>query len=45
MKTLIHLGKSGDSCFRAHPYHNLFSLVISFVLAVLAVLILAVTAK
>jgi hypothetical protein len=45
MKTLIHFGRSGDSAFRAHPHHSLFSLVVSFVLAVLAVLILAVSAK
>jgi hypothetical protein len=45
MKTLIHFGRSGNSYFRAHPHHTLFSLVASFVLAVLAMLILAVTAK
>jgi hypothetical protein len=45
MKTLIRFSRSGDSYFRAHPLHNLFSLVISFVLAVLAVLILTVSAK
>lgn len=45
MKTLIHFGRSDDSHFRPHPHHNLLSLVVIFVLAVLAVLILAVTAK
>jgi len=45
MKTLLHFGRSGDCFSRAHSYHNLFSLVVPFVLAVLAVLILAVTAK
>ena len=45
MKTLMHLSRSGDSSFRPHPHHTLFSLVASFVLAVLAMLILAVTAK
>ena len=45
MKTLTHLSRSGDSYFRAHPHHTLFSLVVSVVLAVLAVLIFAVSAK
>lgn len=45
MKTLMHFRRSGDSYFHAHPLHNLFSLVVSFVLAVLAVLILTVSAK
>jgi hypothetical protein len=45
MKTLLHFGRSGGSYFRAHPHHSLFSLVASFVLAALAVLILAVSAK
>lgn len=45
MKTLIHFSRSGDSYFHSHPYHRLFSLVVTFVLAVLAVLIFAVSAK
>jgi hypothetical protein len=45
MKTLTHFSSSGDGYFRAHPHHTLFSLVVSFVLAVLAVLIFAVPAK
>jgi len=45
MKTPTHFSRSGDRYFRAHPHHHLFSLIASFVLAVLAVLILAVTAK
>jgi hypothetical protein len=45
MKTLLHFSRSGDHHFRPHPYNTLFSLVASFVLAVLAMLILAVTAK
>ena len=45
MKTLMHIGRSGDRYFRPHPHHTLLSLVVTFVLAVLAVLILAVTAK
>jgi hypothetical protein len=45
MKTPTRFGRSDDRYFRAHPHHHLFSLIASFVLAVLAVLILAVTAK
>jgi hypothetical protein len=45
MKTQMHFSRSGDSYFRAHPHHTLFSFVVSFVLAVLAVLIFAVSAK
>jgi hypothetical protein len=45
MRTLEHFRRSGDSHFHAHPFHPLFSLVASFVLAVLVVLILTVTAK
>ena len=45
MKTLLHFSGSGDSYFRAHPLHTLFSLVVSFVLVVLAVLIFTVSAK
>ena len=29
MKTLLHFSGSGDSYFRAHPLHTLFSLVVS----------------
>jgi len=45
MKTLTHFSRSGDRHFRTHPHHHLFSLIASFVLAVLAVLMLTVTAK
>ncbi len=45
MRTLEHFRRSGDSHFHAHPFHNLFALVVSFVLAVLAVLTLTVSAK
>ena len=44
MKTL-HFRRSGDSYFHAHRHHNLFYLVVNFILAVLAVLILTVSAK
>jgi hypothetical protein len=45
VKLLIQFRRPGDSYFRAHPLHALFSLVGGFVLAVLAVLVLAVAAK
>ena len=45
MKTVMHSSRSDDSYSRAHPHHTLFSLVVSFVLAVLAVLIFTVSAK
>ncbi len=45
MKTLLHFSRSGASYFRAHPHHTLFSLVVTFVLAVMVVLIFAVSAK
>jgi hypothetical protein len=45
MKTLIHLKRHGDSYFHLHPQHVILSLVASFVLAVLVVLILASSAR
>jgi len=45
MRTLLHLRRPADSHFHPHPFHPLFSIVASFVLAILAVLILAVSAR
>jgi len=45
MGTLLHSRRPADSHFHPHPFHPLFSLVASFMLAILAVLILAVSAK
>ena len=45
MKTLLHSRQLADSHSHSHPFHLLFSLVASFVLAILAVLMLVVTAK
>jgi hypothetical protein len=45
MKTLIHLKGHGNSHFHLHPQHAVFSLVASFVLAVLVVLILVLSAR
>jgi hypothetical protein len=45
MKTLMHLKGHGNSNFHLHPQHALFSLVASFVLAVLVVLILVSSAR
>ena len=45
MKTLIHLKRHGGSYFHLHPQHAIFSLVASFLLAVLVVLILVSSAR
>jgi len=45
MKVPLHFRRSGPGHIREHDLHTLFSFVASFVLAVLAVLILAVSAK
>ena len=45
MKTLIHFSGHGDSYFHAHPLHATFSLIASFVLAVLVVLMLVLSAR
>jgi hypothetical protein len=45
MKTLIHLKSHGNTYFHFHPQLALFSLVASFVLAVLVVLILVSSAR
>jgi len=45
MKTPIHLKRHGDNYFHLHPSHAMFSLVASFVLAVLIVLVLVSSAR
>ncbi len=45
MRPLEHLRRSDDSHLHAHPFHTLFALVVGFVLTVLAVLTLTVSAK
>jgi hypothetical protein len=45
MKGLVHFRKSGHSHLGEHDLYPLLSFVASFVLAVLAVLILTVSAK
>lgn len=45
MKTLLHLRKSSDSYFQAHPLQNFSWLAVSLFLALLAVLIFAVPMK
>jgi hypothetical protein len=45
MKTLIHFKGHGDGYFHPHPQHVVFSLVASFVLAVLVVLVLVSSAR
>jgi hypothetical protein len=45
MKTMIHLKGHGNRGFHLHPQHEVFSLLASFVLAVLVVLILVMSAR
>ena len=45
MKTPIQLKRHGDSYFHLHPLHSVFSLIASFVLAVLIVLMLVRSAR
>jgi hypothetical protein len=41
----MHLKRHGDSYFHLHPLHAVFSLIASFVLAVLIVLTLVPSAR
>ena len=45
MKTPIHLKRHGDSYFHLHPLHAVFSLIASFVLAAVIVLMLVRSAR
>lgn len=45
MRPLLHLRKSSDIYLRGHPFHSLLLFLVTFLLAVLAALILAVPAK
>ena len=45
MRTPMHLKRHGDSYFHLHPLHAVFSLIASFVLAVLIVLTLVPSAR
>jgi hypothetical protein len=45
MRTLIHLQSHGNSHFHFHPQHALFSLIASFVLALLIMLVLVPSAR
>lgn len=45
MKTLIHLNRHEDSYFHLHPLNAMFSLMASFVVAVLIVLMLVSSAR
>jgi hypothetical protein len=45
MKTLIHLSRHEGRYFHLHPLHVMFSLLASFVVAVLIVLMLASSAR
>jgi hypothetical protein len=45
MKTSIHFKGHGDSYFHVHPLHAVFSLVATFVFAVLIMLMLVSSAR
>ena len=45
METLIHRKRVGESYFHLHPLHAVFSLIASFILAVLIVLVLVPSAR
>ena len=45
MKTLLHFRTHDGGFFHSHPFHSAFALVASFVLAMLCVLLFAVTAR
>jgi len=45
MRAVVHLKRHGDSYFHFHHLHATFSLLASFVLAVLVVLILVSSAR
>jgi hypothetical protein len=45
MKTFLHFKRHEDRYFHVHPLHLSFSLIASFVLAVLIVFVLAVPAR
>jgi hypothetical protein len=45
MKTSVHFKRHGGAYFHLHPLHAVFSLIASFVLAVLIVLMLVRSAR
>jgi hypothetical protein len=45
MKPLMHFKRAHDNYFHPHPLHPLFSVVLAFILALVAVLALTVSAK
>ncbi|HZP17171.1 MAG TPA: hypothetical protein VFB00_04345 [Terriglobales bacterium] len=45
MKTFAHLERHGNSHFHMHPLNATFSLIASLVLAMLVVLLFAISAK
>ena len=45
MKTLLHFKRHEDRYFQTHPLHLSFSIIASFVVAVLIVFVLAVPAR
>jgi len=45
LKTLLHFRTHEGGYFHAHPFHAMFSLLASFVLALLIVLLLVASAR
>ena len=45
MKPQMHFKRANDNYFHPHPLHTLFSVVITFILALVAMLALTVSAK
>jgi hypothetical protein len=45
MRTLLHFKTHDGGYFHIHPFHSAFSLIASFVLAMLIVLLLVTTAR
>jgi len=45
MKTLLHFRTHDGGFFHSHPFHSAFSLVASFILAMLIVLLFVATAR
>jgi hypothetical protein len=45
MKTLLHLKRHEEQYFHVHPFHGMFSLIASSLLAALVVLMLVLSAR
>jgi hypothetical protein len=45
MRTLLHFKTHDGGYFHSHPFHSIFSLIASFVLSALIVLVLVTSAR